>query len=311
MLNHQRNRNPLTRRTAAAIVGAMLAIAVPVAAVSVTTPPPAPIAASGVDVPLTPDDVAEAAPAVATLPRVEAASALPAAAPATQEKPASIKGTIYDQLGGLLPGVALTLTDQGFGISYNAVTDRNGSFAFNELQPATYELATKLPGFASVSSVMPIGAGAVLERRITLPIGSLEETITVGCERSSAPSAPRRRDVLQPRPPGSRATAPAVTGAVPFSGGMGGQIAAPRQISKSNPICPNHVGVDTVVVLGARVGIDGYLSDLRPIARGDEKPAPEIVESAVEAIRLWQYTPTLLNGVPVEANIRMTVYYNW
>ena len=85
---------------------------------------------------------------------------------------------------------------------------------------------------------------------------------------------------------------------------------AVSQIARSNPVCPNHVGVDTVVILGARVGIDGYLSDVRVLRDGNPS-APEIVESAIEAVRLWQYTPTLLNGVPVEANITMTVFYKW
>ena len=113
--------------------------------------------------------------------------------------------------------------------------------------------------------------------------------------------------VLTPAP---RREVPQPTSAVPFSGGIGGQIKAPRQIARANPLCPNHVGIDTLVQLTARVGIDGYLSDIR-LANGDEKPHQEIVDSAIDAVRLWQYTPTLLNGVPVEANIMMTVAYDW
>jgi hypothetical protein len=226
---------------------------------------------------------------------------------ATQEQPATISGTLYDQLGGLLPGVALTLTDQKGGVAFVSTTDRDGTFAFAELQPATYELVAVLPGFAPVSTVMPIGPGGNIERRITMPIGSLQETITVGCERTAQPAAPRPRAVLPSAP---RRNVPASTGASPFNGGIGGQIAAPRQIAKANPVCPNHVGVDTVIILGARVGIDGYLSDIRVLNARDDRSA-EFVDSAVEAVRLWQYTPTLLNGVPVEANITVTIFYNW
>ena len=301
MLNHQRNRDPLTRRSVSFVVAAMLAVAVPVVAMSATTEPLSTPRVVGADVPLSAMPMGQPAAAPAPRARVDAA-------PAAQEKPASIRGTLYDPLGGLLPGVALTLTDQVVGASYAATTDRTGSFAFAELQPATYELTAQLPGFATVSSVMPIGAGANVERRITMPIGSLQETILVVCELSALPPTPRPRAVLNPGP---NRGVPPTTATVPFSGGIGGQIRAPRQIAKANPICPNHVGVDTVVVLTARVGIDGYLADIRLANRGDEKPAQEIVDSAIEAVRLWQYTPTLLNGVPVEAHISMTVSYDW
>ena len=300
MLNDQRNRDPLTRRSRSLVAAAMLAVSVPVVAMSTGTEPVAVPRAAGSDVPLraaiTAEPVAAAAP-----------DAVPIEAPpVAQEKPASIRGTLYDPLGGLLPGVALLLTDQAVGVAFTATTDRTGSFSFAELQPATYELSATLPGFSNVSTVMPIGPGATIERRIVMPIGTLQETITVTCEFSAQPSL-RPRNVLTPAP---RREVPQPTSAVPFSGGIGGQIKAPRQIARANPLCPNHVGIDTLVQLTARVGIDGYLSDIR-LANGDEKPHQEIVDSAIDAVRLWQYTPTLLNGVPVEANIMMTVAYDW
>lgn len=335
MLNAQRNRDPLTRHTALLVLGAALAIAVPVAAMSTAgedqSPPPRPsagaaLAGSAADTArdvspppaqaVVPDDGGRDRRAAAAAARVTADALRTAAAAPPQEKPAAISGTLYDPLGGLLPGVALTLTDQAVGIAFTATTDRNGAFAFADLQPATYELRAVLAGFSSVSTVMPIGAGANLERRIVLPIGTLNETITVVCSSPAQPSprpvgvAPPR--VLQPRP-GSAAPQAAAT--APFNGGIGGQIRAPRQLAKANPICPNHVGIDTVVVLGARVGIDGYLSDIKDLRNEGRQPQErqpqEIVDSAIDAVRLWQYSPTLLNGVPVEANIVVTVSYTW
>jgi hypothetical protein len=287
--------------------------AAPVAADDVTLAPPA-VAAAATPMPTPAQAAANVARtdgpdlrAAAAAARERAVALRAAAAALPQEKPASISGTLYDPLGGLLPGVGLTLTDQAVGIAYTAVTDRNGSFSFGDLQPATYELRAVLPGFSSVSTVMPIGAGANLERHITMPIGSLQESITVGCSYSPGPAAPRARAVLQPRP---GASAPQAAAVAPFHGGIGGQIHAPRQVAKANPICPNHIGVDTVIILSARVGIDGYLSDIK-VLRENEKLGPDLANSAIEAVRLWQYTPTLLNGVPVEANITVTVFFTW
>lgn len=322
MLTAQRSREPLTRRSALFIAGAALAAAVPIAAASATaeqtrttaradvTLPAAPsVASPAVSSPADPDNApavprgdAPAAPSRAPV----AIAAASTAATGPQETPSSISGTLYDPLGGLLPGVALTLTDTALGITYTGATDRNGSFSFPDLQPATYDLRAVLPGFRSVSTVMPIGPGAHLERRIVMPIGSLQETMTVVCSPAAAPAAPRPRAVLQPRPNAAVQS----TGTAPFNGGIGGQIRVPRQISRANPVCPNQSGIDTVVILGARVGIDGYLSDIN-VLRHEEKAGQEVVDAAIEAVRLWQYTPTLLNGVPVEADIMMTVLFKW
>ena len=95
---------------------------------------------------------------------------------------------------------------------------------------------------------------------------------------------------------------------------VGGQIAAPRQIRKVNPVCPRNVlpSADTVVVLTARIGVDGYLNDLRDVSTtaGGAAPAPEFVNAALEAVRQWGYTPTRLNNVPVEAHVRITVQFS-
>ena len=334
MLNRDRNRKPLTRRTMVAIACTTVVLTLPVMAMttsarstSVNTPGAqlkGPERA--VDVRLMKPDVGQAravvvqprdgqSRAVVVQPRPGTEPVRADVAPAAQQEPARIWGTLHDPSGARLPGVSLALTDQVVGIEYNAITNGDGAFSFDDLQPATYELTAQLPGFAPVRSVMPIGVGASVERRITMPIGSLQETITVGCARTAQVSAPPAPRVLNPPPlPPPPPPAPSrrvggVTDAVPLR--IGGQIKAPSQIAKVNPICPNHIGVDTVVMLAARVGIDGYLSDIRLVNGAEHKPAPEIVDSAMDAVRLWRYTPTLLNGTPVEANILMTVDYKW
>jgi hypothetical protein len=60
------------------------------------------------------------------------------------------------------------------------------------------------------------------------------------------------------------------------------------------------------VTLVGRIGIDGLLTDLH-----DESadPQPSFVASAMDAASQWEFGPTLLNGVPVETNIRITMEY--
>jgi hypothetical protein len=44
----------------------------------------------------------------------------------------------------------------------------------------------------------------------------------------------------------------------------------------------------------------------------DNQPAPpaEFIESALDAVRQWKYTPTLLNNQPRDVNVRVTVLYS-
>jgi len=314
MLNQQRSRQPLTRSATGITIGITLALALPLTAATVserTAPTPV---VTATDRPLVAVNAPtpEPAPALAAEEPASPASpeARPAAAAAAQEKPASIKGTLYDQLGGVLPGVMVTLTDRSVGAAYSTTSSRTGTFVFQELQPATYELSAQLPGFMNVSNVMPIGAGANIERHITMPVGTLEETLYAVCEAGSGTPSPRPRRVINEA--SRAAAAPQPAGAAPFSGGIGGQIKAPRKTRSENPLCPNGgPAVNTLVRLNARIGIDGYVSDVKLADRPDSKPAPEFVESALDAVSLWQFTPTLLNGVPVEVPMTILISYTW
>ena len=203
MLNRQRNREPLTRRAWAGAALAAVAVIVPLAAAGVAPPSDssAVILANGGDVMLTPAPVTPV-PARAPATRRPVPATDIAAAAAAPQAPAAISGTMRDQTGGVLPGVRLTLDDTGSGVRYTTFTDANGQFAFRALQPAQYELVASLPGFATVTDVVPLVAGAAVARAITLPVGTVAETITVGCSVTSVATAapPARLSVTMQMP---------------------------------------------------------------------------------------------------------------
>jgi hypothetical protein len=230
--------------------------------------------------------------------------AAPAAA-AAQAKPGAINGVLYDQLGGLLPGVMTTLVKRPEGARYEAITDRNGAFAFTLLPSGDYELRTSLPGFATVTNLVRVDAGATVARSITMPVGTLQELITV-----TGPADGSRR-VLKERP--ATRGRPAPEARTFFSGGIGGQIKTPTKIFHVNPIYPSDAGTASdVIKLTGRVGIDGFISDLREVASSSNASTAHaaFVASALEATTQWEFTPVLLNNVPVEANISITVNYS-
>ncbi len=62
-----------------------------------------------------------------------------------------ISGTVSDEKGIALPGVAITLTgEKMFQSSMTAVTSASGEFRFLNLNPGTYQIECALPGFNSL-----------------------------------------------------------------------------------------------------------------------------------------------------------------
>ena len=254
-------------------------------------------------------------------PAVRPKAAVRAPALAAVQTPGAIAGTFVDQSGGRLPGVRVTLTDVTSGAQGITTTDPNGQFVFRDLQPSRYELVASLPGFAPVGNVLTLESGASLTRTMTMPVGSVQETITVLCFGTALAAPPRPERVARLRAQALsverildralQAFAPVVAAQErrpPVR--IGGQIRGPAKITDVKPACPGTPASDTSVRLIARIAVDGYLSDLRPFSSGpDGGPAAEFTDSALEAVRQWKYTPTLLNGEPVEVTVTIAVLY--
>jgi beta-lactamase regulating signal transducer with metallopeptidase domain len=319
MLNTSRNRAPVTP-VARAITSLMLAaatLAVAAAAVSAAAPEaPAP------DIALAPPTVVVAAPAVRP-------AAAPVAAAAAQTGRGSLSGRVLDQLGGLVPGTEVTMTSVATGGAMVAVADRRGEFEFVNLVAGDYTLEAQLPGFRNVRASVSVAANAAHQRVIVLPIGSLQETITVTGERNATPEPPRARPAARRAPqtpepvPGSRDAiahdlerlARAHAASTFRAGSIGGQIKAPVKLVHVNPIYPaamQAAGVEGVVSLVARIGVDGYIVEALQAREADTNSPvhPDLVDAAIAAVREWKMTPTLLNGVPVEVTMTVSVQFS-
>jgi TonB family protein len=220
------------------------------------------------------------------------AAALPAAAlRAAQIGPRSLTGTIYDASGGVLPGVPLTLEDaQEF--KWQAVTDASGRFEFPPVQPGRYALEATLPGFRALRGEFELETAGDWDRAIILQVGELTERVTVSASRIPAGSA----QAVQPSGP-ARVR-------------VGGNIRAPHKLYNVNPIFPatmREAGRSGVVPVEAIVGPDGSVHSAR--VRGGHIH-PDFAAAALDAVRQWRYSPTLLNGVPVEVVMTVTVAFS-
>jgi protein TonB len=71
------------------------------------------------------------------------------------------------------------------------------------------------------------------------------------------------------------------------------------------PLLAKQIGRSGKVELRAIIATDGTIQSLEAVA-GD----PMFFPSALEALRQWRYTPTLLNGQQVQVDTDITVIYN-
>ncbi len=300
MLHRQKNRQPLTRLGWCAAALVALGVSLPLAAAGVASDAPE-VAEQIVSPKVTAPQLPTPTTTISRAPRptsVVAPRAMPVRTLAKPAQAGSVTGRVEDQSGGVIPGATLTLTDQQTRSQQATIASPTG-FTFTNLPPGDYELMARLSGFMPVVTAVTVSSGTVVNHTITLPIGSLSETITVQCSGASTSVFGALFPVLhaQERP------------MTPIR--IGGQIREPRKTKHVGPACPTDLpaGRTTVVVTGT-LGADGSVTDIEPVAsQADAQPSAAQVEAAVAAIREWAYAPTLLNGQPVEVTINVTVHF--
>ncbi|MGC0777342.1 MAG: carboxypeptidase-like regulatory domain-containing protein [Candidatus Acidiferrum sp.] len=62
----------------------------------------------------------------------------------------SLRGTVVDPNGAVIPGAQVTLASAEIGVSLSTQTDKTGFYQFQDMRPATYVLTITAPGFATL-----------------------------------------------------------------------------------------------------------------------------------------------------------------
>lgn len=209
---------------------------------------------------------------------------------AIQAQPAALSGTVYDVTGAVLPGVVLTLQDAQLGKA-TATTDPAGRFTFPGIGTGEYVLSTSLPGFRELRQDVTLATAPDWDRAVTLQVGDMRETISVS-ERRLPPSTPSA----------SAANPPRVR--------VGGNIRAPRKELDVHPTYPaamREAGREGTVPIEAVIGRDGTVTTVRVLSA---QVHPDFAIAAVDAVRQWRFSPTLLNGTPVEVVMNVSVRFS-
>jgi Carboxypeptidase regulatory-like domain len=98
----------------------------------------------------------------------------------------SIRGTITDQTGSVLPNATTTLTESNTHISRAAQSNGDGIFVYPDLPIGTYTLKVTASGFATGNyPALTLLTGQVIDLPIHLSVGSQSQQVTVSSESQS------------------------------------------------------------------------------------------------------------------------------
>jgi beta-lactamase regulating signal transducer with metallopeptidase domain len=207
---------------------------------------------------------------------------------------ATVSGSIVDPIGRPMSGATLTLSNAQSQSKYEIKSDPNGHYEFVGLAAGNYTLLIAFAGFATVKREGIALSGQSFDVNAVMQVGSVSETINV--TDGAIPRPPQASNVrerprnLQPDP---CASSP-----------LGGCIKPPTKVKDVKPVYPAGAGAGKVVLDG-RIGTDGFLTGLQVASADDQSFAT----AALNAVSGWEFTPTQLDGQPIETRIKITVNF--
>jgi hypothetical protein len=94
----------------------------------------------------------------------------------------SLRGTVKDPSGALVPGATVTLVDKASGNTLREVSGSTGYYEFAQIPPATYTITVSAQGFGEQSKIAELLVNQPATVDFTLKVQSSAETIDVSGE---------------------------------------------------------------------------------------------------------------------------------
>ncbi|HET7206474.1 MAG TPA: carboxypeptidase-like regulatory domain-containing protein [Terriglobales bacterium] len=97
-----------------------------------------------------------------------------------------VRGTITDQQGKAVPGAKITLTNGATGTVRTTTSSDTGSYVFDLIEPATYQLSVEASGFKKqvVNNVVALVAKPTIAD-VSLQLGEINQTVEVTASREA------------------------------------------------------------------------------------------------------------------------------
>jgi hypothetical protein len=108
------------------------------------------------------------------------ASSLAAGLAWAQTFQGGIRGTLTDATGAVVGGAIVTLTDQGTGISRSTLSGNGGEYTFAALNPATYKIVVRKPGFKMLEQTgIVVSTQEYLIVDLKVAVGEVTQSVNV------------------------------------------------------------------------------------------------------------------------------------
>jgi len=99
--------------------------------------------------------------------------------PAQTQTTGEITGVVTDPSGAVVAAAKVVLTDNAKGTTLTTVTNKDGIYHFQLLNPSNYSVSVRSSGFQETKKVLTVALGQVTTGDIQLLIGSASETVNV------------------------------------------------------------------------------------------------------------------------------------
>src|SRR6266850_5089623 len=98
----------------------------------------------------------------------------------------SLRGTVTDPSGAVIPEAIVSLTNAGTGLKRQVLTGADGVYQFLQVSPGAYQLAVEKPGFATLTRdgvQLQVNTPATLDLR--MEVGNTTDVVNVSAEAAA------------------------------------------------------------------------------------------------------------------------------
>jgi len=218
-----------------------------------------------------------------------------------QEQFGTVAGTVTDQNGRAIKDVTLVLSNSDAQTKHQVKSDGAGGYQFVGVPSGVYELTLELPGMSTLKREgLSVSGGQTATVNAVMRVGTLEETIRVS--PGDEPQRPRVIDYT-----GARANQKPDPCAASAAGGC---VRPPTKIKHVSPVYPAG-SPGGLVELKAIIDADGRVSRVDVIGSRDGRAVDSaLADAAIAAVREWEFTPTHLDGDPIEVTMNVHVRFS-
>jgi TonB family protein len=184
---------------------------------------------------------------------------------------ATIGGSLLDSNGAAVPNAKASLYNPDTTVAQETATATDGKFSFS-VPAGQYILRIQKPGFPSLFREFNVQDDSKIDKRLAF----------------SQPATPDGEAPHQIRVPGEAQQAKLI-----------------QKVTPVYPVSAKRAHLQGTVSLEAVISAEGVPEDITVLS----SPGDDLTQSALEAVRQWRYSTTLLNGNPIAVVTNIIVNY--